>query len=107
MSLRSLTKNSMSTYYDEYAILDAQIKEMENKKDELRGLILRDMVEAGEEAIETAVGKFSVTKLKTWTYPENVISLGDKFKAAKAKAESTGDATYIEKESLRFTQIKL
>ncbi len=97
----------MSTYYDEYAILDAQIKEMENKKDELRGLILRDMVEAGEEAIETAVGKFSVTKLKTWTYTSKVTDLQDKFKALKAKEESTGDATYTEKESLRFTQIKL
>ncbi len=97
----------MSTYYDEYAILDAQIKEMENKKDELRGLILRDMVEAGEEAIETAVGKFSITRRKTWTYTEKVNELSDKLKATKAKEESTGDATYTEEESLRFTQIKL
>ncbi len=97
----------METYYDKYAILDAQIKELENKKDELRGLILKGMVESGEESVETGVGKFTVTRLKTWTYPEKVIELGDKFKAAKAKAESTGDATYIEKESLRFTQIKL
>lgn len=93
--------------YDEYAILDAQIKDLENKKDELRGLILREMVESGEEAVETAVGKFSVTRLKTWTYPPKVLELGDKFKAAKAKAESTEEATYVEKESLRFTQIKL
>ncbi len=64
------------------------------------------MVASGEESIETQVGKFTVTRLKTWTYPEKVIELGDKFKAAKAKSESTGDATYIEKESLRFTQIK-
>ncbi len=97
----------MSTYYDEYAILDAQIKDLENKKDELRGLILRDMVDAGEEAIETAVGKFSVTRRKTWTYTEKVTELTDKLKATKAKEESTGDATYTEEESLRFTHIKL
>lgn len=95
------------THYDEYAILDAQIKELENQKDTLRGFILKEMVDSGEEAIETAVGKFSVTRLKTWTYPEKVLELGEKFKGAKAKAESTGEATYVEKESLRFTQIKL
>lgn len=97
----------MNTLYDEYAVLDAQLKELEGKKDQLRGLIIKQMVDNGEEAIETAAGKFSITKLKTWTYPEKVIEMGDKFKAAKAKAESTGDATYVEKESLRFTQIKL
>lgn len=97
----------MSTLYLEYAALDAQIKELEAQKDEKKALILQQMVEAGEEAVETEVGKFSVTRLKTWTYPEKVIELGDKFKAAKAKAESTGEASYVEKESLRFTQIKL
>ncbi len=97
----------MTNHYEEYAIIDSKIKDLESKKDELRGLILKDMIESKEEAIETSVGKFSVTKLKTWTYPEKVIELGDKFKAAKAKSESTGEATYVEKESLRFNQIKL
>lgn len=95
------------SHYDDYAVLDAHIKELEGKKDELRGLILKEMVEKGEEAIETGVGKFTVTRLKTWTYPEKVLEIQEKFKAAKAKSESTGDATYTEKESLRFTQIKL
>ena len=93
--------------YEDYAVIDAQMKVLEGKKDELRVLILKDMVDNKQEAIETSVGKFSVTKLKTWTYPDEVIAIGDKFKAEKAKAESTGDATYVEKESLRFTQIKL
>ncbi len=93
--------------YEEYAVIEAQIKDLENKKDELRGGILKEMVESGEESIDTAVGKFSVTRLKTWKYPEEVVEIGEKFKAAKAKAESTGDATYEEKESLRFTKIKL
>lgn len=95
------------SHYDEYAILDAQIKELENKKDSLRSLILKDMVESGEESVETAVGKFSVTRLKTWTYSQKITELSEKLKAEKAKEESTGDATYTEKESLRFTQIKL
>ena len=97
----------MSAHYTEYATIDTLIKELEQKKDEIKGLILAEMVESGQEAVETEVGKFSITKRKTWTYPENVTELGDEFKAAKAKAESTGDATYIEEPSLRFTGIKL
>jgi len=94
-------------HYEEYTVLEAQIKDLENKKDELRGLILSDMVQSKKESVDTAVGKFTVTRLKTWVYPEKVVELGEKFKAAKAKAESTGEAEFTEKESLRFTKIKL
>ncbi len=97
----------MSVHYDEYAVINAEISRLEAKKDELKGLILQEMVESGEESVETQVGKFTITRSKSWVYPEKVIEMGDKFKAAKAKAESTGDATYTEKESLRFTAIKL
>lgn len=97
----------MNTPYEEYAIIDSQIKELESKKEQLRGVILTEMVSKGEEMVETAIGKFSVTRLKKWTYPEKVLELGEKFKAEKAKAESTGEATYEESESLRFTGVKL
>ncbi len=97
----------MNTLYDEYAVLDAQLKDLESKKDQLRGLILKQMTDNGEEAVDTAVGKFSITKRKTWTYTAKVTDLADKLKATKAKEESTGDATYTEESSLRFTQIKL
>lgn len=96
-----------TSFYEEYAVLDAELKVIEGKKDELRVLILKDMVDRREEAVETSVGKFSVARLKTWTYPKKVVEIGEKFKAEKAKAESTGDATYVEKESLRFNSIKL
>jgi len=97
----------MQNLYDEYASLDAQIAVLEAKKDQLRPLILKQMVDNGQEKIETAVGKFSITRLKKWVYPEKVLEIGEKFKEAKAKSESTGEATYTEQESLRFTQIKL
>lgn len=93
--------------FEEYAILDAQIKHLTNQKDELKVKILTEMVEKGEKKVETAVGGFSITRLKTWTYPEEVVQIGENFKAAKAKAESTGEATYEEKESLRFTETKI
>ncbi len=34
----------MNSLYDEYAVIDAQMKELEGKKDQLRGLILKQMV---------------------------------------------------------------
>ena len=97
----------MENNYTEYAIIDAKIAELTAKKEGLRVKILEEMVANGEDKVTTGVGSFSVSKLKSWTYPEKVLELGEKFKAAKAKSESTGDDSYVEKSSLRFTSIKL
>lgn len=93
--------------YDEYAQLEAEIKALEAKKEQLRPVILKSMMDQGLEKIETAVGKFSLGKRKVWSYPETVKDLEDEYKSAKALAESTGEATYEEVEQLRFTQVKL
>jgi len=97
----------MSNIYEEYAAVDAEEKAIKAKKEQLRPFIIKKMIEDGLDKIETSLGKFSVTPLKSWTYPEGVIELGDSFKAAKAKAESTGEATFEESPSLRFTPVKL
>ena len=93
--------------FEKYAIIDSQIRELTEQKEVLRVGIVKEMVEKSEEKVETGVGSFSISKLKTWSYPEKVLEIGEKFKAAKAKAESTGEATYVEKESLRFTTLKI
>ena len=93
--------------YEAYAILDSQIRELTEKKEALRVDIIKEMLGKDEEKVETGVGSFSISKLKTWVYPEKVLEIGEKFKAAKAKAESTGEAKYTEKESLRFTGLKI
>lgn len=101
------TKNNVSNIYEEYATLDAQIAALEAKKDQLRPHILQMMIERGEKKVDTAVGSFSVSKRKVWTYPERITELKDSVKAEEAKAQSTGEATYEEVDSLRFTQVKL
>lgn len=93
--------------HEEYAVIDAKIRALTAQKDELRIRILEDMIENKEKAIDTSVGRFSVTKLKTWTYTSKVEKLEEDYKALKATEQSTGDATFEEKESLRFTQFKL
>lgn len=93
--------------FEEYAMLEAEISAREAKKEQLRPFILQAMIEKGIKKQETSVGSFSVSKLKKWSYPEKVVKLNEEYKAAKAKAESTGEATYEEQDSLRFTMIKL
>jgi hypothetical protein len=94
--------------FEEYAILDAQIKHLESQKDALRAEITKDILESDDPDIgKTAWGKFSVSMLKSWTYPDDVLKLNEDYKVAKGKAESTGRATYEEKPSLRFTEVKI
>jgi hypothetical protein len=97
----------MDNLYDEYAVVNAKIANLIAEKDVLKEKILTGMVEKGETKVNTGVGSFAIAKLKSWTYPEKVLAIGEKFKAEKAKAESTGDATFVENDSLRFTMLKL
>jgi hypothetical protein len=97
----------MKTLYEEYALIDAQMKDLEGKKETLRVHILKMMGDKELDKVETPFGSFTIARLKRWEYPDKVLKIGEDFKAAKAKAESTGDATYTEQESLRFTQIKI
>jgi len=93
--------------YEQYALLDAQIKSLVAQKDELKVEILKDMIERGVDSEKHMLGKFTKTMLKTWTYPERITNMADMLKAEKAKAESTREATYVESESLRFTGVTL
>lgn len=97
----------ISNLYEEYAILQSEIDALEAKKEQLRPHILKMMVEKGEKKVETSVGSFSVSKRKTWRYPEWVNAIGEQFDEAKAKAQSTGEAEFEESDSLRFTSAKL
>jgi len=97
----------MQNIYEEYALLDAQKKEITVKQDQLKAVILEGMNNEGETKKETGMGNFSISRLKKWTYPEAISLMEIDFKAAKAKTESTGEATFVEKDSLRFTGVKL
>jgi len=97
----------LSNIFEEYATLEAEIKAREEKKEQLRPFIIEKMLKESSKKVETSVGSFSINQLKKWEYPQEVLKIGEDFKAAKAKAESTGEATYKEQPSLRFTIIKL
>jgi hypothetical protein len=97
----------MKTLYEEYAVLDSKIKFLTAQKDELKSEIIEDMISRNEDKAETSVGSFTIAKLKTWTYSGIVAQLEEDYKTRKATEESNGDATFVEKPSLRYTSIKL
>lgn len=93
--------------YEQYALLEAKLAEIETQKEELRSKILEQMIERDEEKIETAVGSFKKATLKTWTYTKKYNGMKEDLEELKAKEQSTGDATFVEKASLHYSPIKL
>ncbi len=88
-------------------MLESEIAVREEKKAQLRPFIMEKMLADSAKKVETAVGTFSLAKLKKWTYPERIAKMEEDYKAEKAKTQSTGEATYEEADSLRFNIIKL
>ena len=99
--------NNMNNNFERFAIINAEIEALKTEKDEIKVEIMANMIEKGEQKEDTAVGKFSISQLKTWTYTPRVAELNEEFKARKATEESTGEATFVEKPSLRFTKNNL
>jgi len=104
--------------YERYAILDAQIEELTRQKESVKEEIIEDMIKRGKKNEETDLGKFTIAPLKTWTYTstlteaeskakDEIKEIKDEIEAYKAKEQETGDATCVEKLSLRFTGITL
>lgn len=96
----------MKKIYEEYAVLTAQIKDLQNKKDAIAADILKDMAANGMESQKLPIGKFTVAKVTKWTYPESITEAQDKLDAKKEKMKITGEATSQETDSLRYTPIK-
>lgn len=92
--------------YEEYAVLTSEIEKLNTKRDILKEEILMDMASRGVDKESHTLGGFTVSLLKKWKYTQKTEDLAEKLKTQKAKEESTGEATFEEKESLRFTPLK-
>lgn len=93
--------------YEHYAIVYAKIAELTVELEDAKAAIIQEMIEKGDKKVVKANGSFTVSQRKTWTYPKEIICLEEDLKAEKAKAQSCGDATFVEKPSLLFSGIKL
>lgn len=90
----------------EYASLKIKMGQMTERLDELKPLILADMVEENLDKIPTSMGDFTLTKRKTWSYSDDVKLLDDGLKKAKAIEEADGTATFVETPILVFKENK-
>lgn len=79
--------------YKEYAKLDAQIKALEAKKQEMRLSIVKGLEKQGIESEVTKFGTFTVAEKKTYTYSDKITALAEKVKLAKIREEDKGIAT--------------
>lgn len=81
-------------YFTELADIQRQIKALEKRAYELKGIV---MVEMPEKTHELADGTlFTISYRKKWSYPEDVIHAEEMLKGMKKAAEKTGAATFEE-----------
>lgn len=108
----------MHDLFEEYALLESEIAEREEKKKQLKPHILNMLIDKKDGKQETSLGNFSIVRGKSWKYPEwvtelekktkkTIASLNDEIKSAKSKAESTKEATYEETPTFQFRETKL
>ncbi len=106
----------MDDIFEEYSLIQNNIDVLTKKKEELRPRITAKVAELGGEAVETALGKFSLSKKKTYTFSEKIAemeeytkseidTLKDTLEEAKAKEISNG-APFVEEDALRYTASK-
>lgn len=93
--------------FDEYAVLDAQIKALTAQKEALRPALLEEVLRLPEKKYDSDLGKFGITHTSKWTYPDKVLKMEEAYKTAMERAKSTGEATCEVVETLRFTPVKL
>jgi len=97
----------MENEYEAYAILHSKVKELTEEMNIAKAKVIEIMEEKGETKLDTSMGKLTISAHKTWTYTTSFNDMKDDLAAKKAQEESTGDATFVTKPSLRFTPNKL
>lgn len=90
----------------EYANIQAEIDLLEEKKSDIKEIILKYLIENNKKNEKSMVGTFTSTSRKTWVYPEHVVNevtaLKDKIKEIEELSKSKDEAKYVESNSLTF-----
>jgi hypothetical protein len=104
--------------YQDYALNEAKMEELEAKQKALKVQIIEDMVSRGLKNSKTELGTFTIATLKEWTYSPTLVEVEKKVKAQvkeltedlkgmKAQEEETELASCVESPSLRFKLLAL
>lgn len=96
----------MKPQLKEYAKLQAQIKELEGKRDTIKLEIIDGFHKEGIDKVESDYGRFTIANRTSYTYSEKVKALETKVKLQKIKEEETGVAEARNTEYLVFAPKK-
>ena len=93
--------------FAEYVALEAQLAQLEDKKQAMRLDILEDLKKSGLEKVESELfGTFTVAHKATWKYSDAVLKKQEALKIAQHKEQEKGIATKIESDYLLFKPAK-
>lgn len=90
----------------EYAELKIQGSAIDARLDELKPLVLQDILEAQMDKVPTSYGAFTIKKRKIWTYSPEIGAMEEDLKKHKAIEEADGIAKFTEVPQLEFRQEK-
>lgn len=93
--------------FAEYAILDAEIKVLEEKKKKMRKDILNHIIDSGEKVVKMPFGNFTYSERKSYSYSPEITEMEEQLEGLKAKAQETGDAEFTVTSSFTFTPINI
>lgn len=99
--LNSLDLNQSDLYEQYMAMKNAQ-KVLDERIEEIQGLITSEMESLGVQKQTFPYGTFSLTERKTWKYTEAIEKLSETLKTAKKSQEESGEANFEIKKSLTF-----
>ncbi len=98
--------DNQKSVYTQYAEIDKQIKDLQEKQKILQAACLLEMEKRKATQIKTDLGIFSVAERKTWTYSEDLKKEESNIKAMKKAEEISGKATCEISKSMRFQKVK-
>lgn len=90
------------TKFERYAEIKKAIKAMEAEAKEIQDEVVAEMATNQLKKVESDFGTFFFTARKSWQYPAYVTEAEAHYKELKEKAETIGEATYTETQSLSF-----
>ena len=80
--------------YEQYAMMKNATKVLDERTEELQGMIVEEMERIGVDKQTFPYGTFSATSRKNWKYTENVENKLLEIKSLKKKEEESGVATF-------------
>lgn len=88
--------------YEQYSMMKNATKVLDERIDELQGMIFDEMKRLKVEKQVFEFGQFIITQRKTFSYTENVEKLNNSLKELKKKEEQEGIAKLEIKENVMF-----